>query len=298
MPDKIKPLVSIIVNCHNGETYLKDCLTSIMNQTYKNWELIFWDNFSKDNSKKILNNFSDSRIKYYHSDTFTPLYEARNLALKKATGDFISFLDTDDWWVPNKIEKQMDVFLKNNNLDIVYSNCYFFYNKTKKKKIFSKNLPVGKITQQLLNNYNIAGILTALCKKRVFKKQNFVGKYEIIGDFDFFIKVSFVCSFDCVDEPLAYYRIHDFNTSLKKIHTQVNELENWVSFNKFKDDFRDYSFNGVYFVLQTLKIKKSFLDGERIKALKEIITPPLNFKKLKFLLLFFIPKNKIEFFIN
>ena len=107
MSDKIKPLVSIIVNCHNGETYLNDCLISIMNQTYKNWELIFWDNFSKDNSKKILNNFSDSRIKYYHSDTFTPLYEARNLALKKATGDFISFLDTDDWWVPNKIEKQM-----------------------------------------------------------------------------------------------------------------------------------------------------------------------------------------------
>ena len=63
-----KPLVSVIMNCHNGETFLKESLKSLLFQTYSNWELIFWDNLSEDNSKKILNEFSDKRIKYFLSE--------------------------------------------------------------------------------------------------------------------------------------------------------------------------------------------------------------------------------------
>ena len=106
------PLVSVIMNCHNGETYLKESISSLINQTYKNWELIFWDNFSSDSSKEVLMQFSDKRIKYYYTKNFTPLYEARNLAIKKTSGEFISFLDTDDWWSPKRLEKQIELFLK------------------------------------------------------------------------------------------------------------------------------------------------------------------------------------------
>ena len=60
-----EPLVSIIVNCFNGEKYLEECLISLKNQTYKNWEVIFWDNHSTDNSKKIFDKFNDKRFKYY-----------------------------------------------------------------------------------------------------------------------------------------------------------------------------------------------------------------------------------------
>ncbi len=294
-----KPLVSIIMNCHNGETYLKESINSLINQTYKNWELIFWDNFSSDSSKEVLMQFSDKRIKYYYTKNFTPLYEARNLAIKKTSGEFISFLDTDDWWSPMKIEKQVKFFLKNKNLDVIYTNYYFFYNKTKTKKIISKkNLPEGKITRELLNNYNIGGILTALCKKKIFQTKQFIGQYEIIGDFDFFIDVSLNNFFGCIQEPLAYYRAHESNTSLKKIHLHIQELEDWIKTNKFKDHFKNYSFKGVIFVLQMLKIKKSFLDGDKIAALQEIIKSPFNFKKYKFLILFFIPCKKISFFLN
>jgi len=293
-----KPLVSIIINCHNGEIFLKDCITSVINQTYKNWEIIFWDNFSNDKSKEILKKFSDKRIKYYHAEKFTPLYEARNLALKKATGDFISFLDTDDWWDSKKIEKQIEVFLKNKNLDVVYSNCYFFYNKNKTKKIFSKNLPEGKITQQLLNNYNIGGILTAICKKKIFNTKKFIDKYEIIGDFDFFVDISLNNVFGCIKEPLAFYRIHESNTSLKKIGLQIQELENWIISKKTSRNFNSFSFNGPTFVLQTLKIKKNFLDGNKISAFKEIIKFPFNLKKYKFLLLLFVPNRKLNLFIR
>ena len=93
-----QPLVSIIVNCFNGELFLKDCISSIINQTYKNWEIIFWDNLSTDKSKEILKSFPDKRIKYFCTEKFTTLYEARNLAINKSSGDYIAFLDTDDWW--------------------------------------------------------------------------------------------------------------------------------------------------------------------------------------------------------
>ena len=75
------PLVSVIVNCHNGQKYLKDCINSIMNQSYKNWELIFWDNNSTDKSLEIVNSFKDNRIKIFISRSFNKLYHARNLAL-------------------------------------------------------------------------------------------------------------------------------------------------------------------------------------------------------------------------
>ena len=130
------PLVSVIVNCHNGQAFLRDCINSIINQTYKNWELIFWDNCSSDKSKEILESYSEKRIKYFRAEKFTTLYEARNLALKKASGDYISFLDTDDWWSANKIEKQLDLFNTNRKLDVVYTSFYIYRQRKKTKKKF------------------------------------------------------------------------------------------------------------------------------------------------------------------
>ena len=69
----MKTLISIIVNCYNGEKYLKDTIQSVLNQKYQNWEMIFWDNQSNDNSKKIINKYNDNRIKYFYSNKKLPL---------------------------------------------------------------------------------------------------------------------------------------------------------------------------------------------------------------------------------
>ena len=103
-----KPLVSIIMNCYNGEKYLTESLKSIQNQNYKNWELIFWDNKSTDRSKIFFKKFKDKRFKYYYANKFTNLYTARNLAIKKAKGKIFTFLDVDDLWMPNKLLKQVN----------------------------------------------------------------------------------------------------------------------------------------------------------------------------------------------
>ena len=100
------------MNCYNGEKFLNKSLKSVQAQTYNNWELIFWDNNSKDKSKQILYKFSDRRIRYFKSKQYLKLYEARNCALKKAKGKYISFLDTDDWWDRNKLTQQINMFNK------------------------------------------------------------------------------------------------------------------------------------------------------------------------------------------
>ena len=97
-------LISIIVNCHNGEKFINRCIESILIQTYDNFEIIFLDNMSTDGTEEILKKISDKRIKYFKTEKFLKLYEARNLAISKAKGKYISFLDIDDSWEKDKLK--------------------------------------------------------------------------------------------------------------------------------------------------------------------------------------------------
>ena len=94
MSIKKNPLISIIMNCHNGEKYLKQSVESVLRQSYKKWELIFYYNLSYDNSLNIIESFKDKRIKIYKSSKYLKLYDARNQAIKKARGIYITFLDS------------------------------------------------------------------------------------------------------------------------------------------------------------------------------------------------------------
>jgi len=249
-----KKLISIIVNCHNGQKYLESCINSILEQTYKNWELVFFDNFSTDKSKKILKNYTDKRIKYFKSKKYLTLYKARNIAIKKAKGKYIAFLDTDDWWYKTKLEEQIKFLKKNKKYQIVYTNFYsYFQNINKFKKRYS-SLPSGLITQKLLNNYSV-GILTVLLEKKFFKKFVFNEKYNIVGDFDFFINLSRYYNIGSIDKPLAFYRIHKSNLSIKKIDLYYNELKNWLNFNEKKFLKEKFKLRNIKVLLVKLKIK-------------------------------------------
>ena len=248
-------LVSIIINCYNGEKFLAEAIESILNQTYKNWEIIFWDNVSTDKSEKILKSFNDKRIKYFKSNKFSKLYEARNLAINKAKGKYISFLDTDDWWSKNKLSKQVKLIESKKQTNFIYSNLYIYNHKTKFKKLFFKyKMPSGKITQHLLNDYRL-GIISVLMTKKIFDKKKFNKKYNIIGDFDFFINLSLEENFYCIQEPLAYHRKHEKNYS-KKINIFTNELENWSKINLKKFKKLNYSLKSFKFFFFKLKLKK------------------------------------------
>ena len=253
MLNKKSAIVSVIMNCHNGEKYLKDSVRSVINQTYKNWELIFFENFSSDQSFKIIKTFKDKRIKIFKSQKFLNLYHARNEALKKISGKYICFLDTDDYWVNNKLEQQVDFLEKNNNFIMVYSN---FYTLSKNKKFiqYKHNLPEGNITRNLLKQYSI-GILTTCIKKEAFEGNMFDQNTNIIGDFDFFINLSYKFEIGCIQKPLAYYRDHSKNLSKQKIEVYISELSKWINnyHKKFKDN--EVSLLHLKYLLFKLRIK-------------------------------------------
>ena len=135
-----KPLVSVIINCLNGEKYLKKCIKSVLNQTYKNFEIIFWDNQSTDASKEILLKFKDQRIKYFNSKKILDLSEARNKAIKVSKGSYITFLDVDDWYIPKKLELQLKEFSKNENIGVICSNITYTIKSIKIKNLLKQKL--------------------------------------------------------------------------------------------------------------------------------------------------------------
>jgi len=248
------PLVSIIMNCYNGEKFLNESIKSVLNQSYKNWELIFWDNMSSDNSSKIIKKIDDSRIKYYLSNKFEKLYKARNLALEKASGKFICFLDTDDLWETTFIEKNLNKISKLNS-SIIYSK-YFIKNEVSDKKYisYSKDLPSGFITQKLLKRY-LVGISAVFLKKDIFDENKFDPNYQIIGDFDLFLKLSLTHKFYAIQEPLLTYRHHPNNFTNKNLKMYVNELKYWIENNQnlYK---KKYNLNYLKIYIFKLRIKK------------------------------------------
>jgi glycosyltransferase involved in cell wall biosynthesis len=253
---KSQTLVSIIMNCHNGEKYLSKSIQSIILQSYKNWELVFWDNKSSDNSKKILKSFKDKRIKYFYSNKFNTLYKSRNLAIEKTKGKFVCFLDTDDKWNKNKIEKQINL-MKKKNYDLIFTN-YYVKNEVKNTLELKKNgnLFINGFTQELLNNYNL-GILTVMMKKKIFKQCKFEKKFQIIGDFDFFIKTSLYFKFHYMNTPLATYRFYGENLHARKIHLYYKEMKYWIKKNEFTL-FRNFDLANLKKYLLKLRFKTFF----------------------------------------
>ena len=246
------PLISIVMNCHNGSKFLNESLKSIFSQSFQNWELIFFDNFSSDNSREILQSYNDKRIKYYRSHKKVELYRARNLAVKKCLGEYICFLDTDDLWSNDKLERQLEFFKINNKTKILYSNYFVITNKEKKLK-HKHNLPNGRISQKLLDNYCI-GIVTVMIKKEIFDNYKFDENFDIIGDFDFFLRLSLKYEIGSIQQPLAFYRIHEKNLS-KNLAIYLKEMLNWLKSNKINLQKSKLSLKGQQILYFKLKVK-------------------------------------------
>ena len=102
-------LVSVIINSFNGAKFLEKSINSVLNQSYKNLEIIFWDNASTDETKEKLQNFSDNRLKPIFSTYFRKLYDAKHQAILKSNGKYLAFLDVDDWWSQDKLLKQIKI---------------------------------------------------------------------------------------------------------------------------------------------------------------------------------------------
>jgi len=289
--------VSIIVNFHNSEKYLDNCIRSILAQDYQNFEIILWDNSSTDNSKKIVENFNDERIKYFFNKEKSSLYKARNQAIKASNSDLIAFLDSDDWWEKDYLSSRENIF-NNTNYDYFYCNVNLYYEKNQKKKRY-KNfiLPNGKIYNFLAKDYFI--IISGLIIRRKIIEQfgTFDENFNIIGDFDYVMKISKKLNAHSVSKPLVFYRYHENNFSKKNTKMFFDEFNNW--FNKqLKIKDIDFLNNINFFKKKLLQLEINYLlidCNKNFYLFKKILNYPNLFKKIKYLVAFFTPKKIINF---
>lgn len=290
-----KNLVSIVVNCFNGEKYLQQCLDSLLRQKYQNYEVIFVDNCSKDKSAKIFKNIKDKRFKYFKTPKKIKLYDARNFALKKCKGNFISFLDVDDWWDDKFLFSRKKFFNSSSIYGFSYSNCYHYYENTKKyKKFYNQNYPSGYITKDLLKYYFVKNG-TFIIKKKVFNNYKFNSDYNIIGDYDFILRISEKFKAMAFNDILVNTRIHQSNFTHNNRKIFFKEYKKWLNeqdFNKIVyNENRDHLINK----LEYLRLIHLLQKKKNISLFKDILFYPSIFFKLKLLLVYFTPIFMINF---
>ncbi len=290
----MKKLVSVLVNCRNGEKYLKEAIDSILNQSYSNLEIIFFDNNSNDKSLEIIKSYNDQRINIYRSKSLIPLYEARNRALNFCKGEFISFLDVDDFW-HNDFLKKRESFFKQENKMFSYSNWNFLFEKKNKIIHSREKLFSGMIFDDLSKNY-VVKISSLIINKKIFQliKEKFDPKYNIIGDFDFVMKMALRFEAESIDENLVTIRIHKNNFSNLNRDLHYKEYQDWyLNLNlqniKIKKNLKYFKEKLSY--LKTIYL---LISGNKLKGMSEIFNYPNNLKKIKLLMIFIIPNFLIK----
>jgi len=210
-------MVSIVTPSYNSEQFIASTITSVINQTYNNWELIIVDDASKDNTCNIISEFSkkDKRIKLIKQSKNFGAGVARNTAIKAAQGNYIAFLDSDDIWKSNKLEKQLAV-MKATKATICFSSYELINEEGESLKKIIEALPKLSYTKQLKCNYigNLTGIydvneLGKMFMPEIKKRQDWVMWLNLLKKGGPAIGIK---------EPLAYYRVRKGSISSNKFN--------------------------------------------------------------------------------
>ena len=151
-------LVSIVMPNYNSEKYVAETIKSVINQTYQNWELLFVDDCSTDSSLEIVRSFNDDRIKILQNETNSGAAVSRNYALREAKGKWISFLDSDDLWIPTKLEEQIKFMVEN---DYAFTYTYYWVCNMGEWESYIRVSP-KKATYRKMYNYCYFSTITVM----------------------------------------------------------------------------------------------------------------------------------------
>lgn len=214
-----KSFVSVIVPTYNRADLISKTIESILNQTYKNFELIIVDDGSTDNTEEVIRKFKDSRIKYTKTDHSGGIpARPRNIGIKKAKGEYIAFLDSDDMWLPEKLEKQIKVFQASNEIAMLYTRFRTIEGEIISNRIFPEN-GMYKSENIFKSIYlrNLIACSSVMVKRNVLDQ---VGLFNTdpnliaIEDADLWLRIALKYNIKCTDDlPLLIYRIHSQSIS-------------------------------------------------------------------------------------
>jgi|TARA_B110000503_G_scaffold115047_1_gene173114 glycosyltransferase involved in cell wall biosynthesis len=242
-----KPKISIIINCFNGERFIKGCIASVLKQSYTEWEVIFWDNLSTDRSAFILKKFNDKRIKYFKAKKHSNLPMARNLAISKASENLIAFLDIDDLWDEDKLSIQIEAIRRHPDFSFCFTETRVLSESYKKKRRSLKEIFKKKITNSLRDKLLFSNFIffsSVLINKSILLNDNiFNGMYHQAEDYDLLLRISKNNKIIHVKKILTSYRIHSNNLTNKQYSKNFTES---IDILKNYDDER-FSFLGQSF---------------------------------------------------
>ncbi|MDI6765245.1 MAG: glycosyltransferase family A protein [Bacteroidota bacterium] len=295
-------LIFIIIPAYNTAHLIGRSITSVLLQTYQHFEVIIVDDGSTDNLNYALARFKDNRIRSIRHEANRGGSAARNTGINAARGEYIAFLDSDDEWLPEKLEKQIEVFRKSSNdVGMVYTGWRWI--REKDGKIIQDKIPAqrGNLHQLLLSIDCIGSMSTPLIRTSLLHAiGGFDEKLPARQDWDLWLRLSKVCRFDFVPEVLVNYYVRTESISgntLNKIKGTEIVLE------KYLDEFKSLpsALAGNYIVLTILYL----IDGDVTKARemmrKSIQSDSRNWKmywkNLVHVTLSFLPRAvRIKFF--
>jgi len=209
-----RPLVSILIPAYNAERYIREAMASAVAQAYKNVEIVVVDDGSTDKTGEIVRSFKDSRIRYIYQEN-KGIIGVRNRLLKEAKGDFLTFLDADDIYLPDKVAEEVNFLLKHRDYDAVYCDLRYFFDE-RPDRLYKHRYTFysGDIFEKLLEKMFITNT-TFMMRKSVVKR---IGFYEeILGtveDWYYFLRMARAkMKFGFIEKPLVRFRLRwDNNT--------------------------------------------------------------------------------------
>lgn len=211
-PKNEQPLVSVIMPTYNHGKFIAAAIDSVLNQTHRNLELIIIDNYSEDDTEEIVASYKDDRIIYLEFRNNGIIAASRNHGIKHSDGEYIAFLDSDDIWLPEKLEKQIKLFQISNEAAMVYTRFKRIKEGTISSIIFPKDgrYKSGNIFKSLYLRSFIA-CSSVIVKRSVLDQ---VGLFSTdpdliaIEDTDLWLRIAFKYKIKCTnDSPLLLYKI-------------------------------------------------------------------------------------------
>ena len=209
------PVVSIITPNFNCSKYIAQTIESVIAQTYKNWEMIIIDDCSTDESFEIIKDYvnKDNRIKVYRMENNSGSALCRNKAIELSQGEYLTFLDSDDLWMPEKLEKQLK-FMQENNCDFSFTEYEHIDEEGKLLRIKAK--VIKYLTYKKFLFHCFTGCLTVMYRQDINKKI-FCDNIKTANDYALFLRVMKIYNNAYgIFENLAKYRIRKNSISKKK----------------------------------------------------------------------------------
>ncbi|MBZ9624559.1 glycosyltransferase [Clostridium sp. FP2] len=265
-------MISVIIPTYNNEIYICDAIESVLVQTYKDLEIIVVDDGSSDGTKEILSKYLDKIIYVYKENGGEA--SARNLGLALAKGEYVTFLDGDDLYKSDKVEKQIKAFLENplvdvvyNDVDVVDSNLKYLYT-LKSEGVYEDRDDFLCMT---LVRQRIPAPASMMVKRKFeIKDVKFPEHYSNSADYEFTIKLAQKCTFKYLSESIYIYRRHSgnlTNSHLKQVKCEVDiiknlgidEIEKIVHNSNFSENEKEFIFSEIMMKIESWDIAKKTL---------------------------------------